>query len=145
MHRPKRSAFTLIELLVVIAIIAILIALLVPAVQRVRESANRTQCLNNMKQIGLALHSFHDAYKFLPPGYVTAAMPKLNVPNGVNHGWAVFILPYIEQKDLAAIYRFDKDWSDAVNAPVCAKIVKTFVCPSVPAGANRKSIGADGR
>jgi prepilin-type processing-associated H-X9-DG protein len=63
----------------------------------------------------------------------------------VNHGWAVFILPYIEQKDLAAMYRFDKDWSDAVNAPVTSTMVKTFICPSVPAGPNRKSIGADGR
>src|SRR5688572_16951466 len=86
--RPSRaSGFTLIELLVVIAIIAILIALLVPAVQKVREAASRTQCTNNLKQIGIAVHAYHDANKALPPDRIANDWAT----------WAVLILPYIDQ------------------------------------------------
>src|SRR5436305_329857 len=92
--RPiRRTAFTLIELLVVIAIIAILIALLVPAVQKVREAAARTQCANNLKQIGLAIHGYHDTNKWLPTG--------VQAGSGKNYlSFHVFILPYLEQQDL---------------------------------------------
>src|SRR3978361_2005510 len=106
----KRGGFTLIELLVVIAIIAILIGLLVPAVQKVREAAARLQCQNNLSQIGKALHNFHGTYKFSPPGGVTTTQPKLGVPAGVTHGWAVFILPQVEQDNLYNQYKFNVNW-----------------------------------
>src|SRR6478609_9116964 len=96
----ERRAFTLIELLVVIAIIAVLIALLLPAVQQAREAARRTQCRNNLKQIGLALHNYHDAYQLFPPGYVDRnGNPDLTPDNdlGPGWGWASFILPQLDQ------------------------------------------------
>ena len=98
----KHRGFTLIELLVVIAIIAILIALLLPAVQQAREAARRTQCKNNLKQIGLALHNYHDVNRAFPPGWV----PQLSSTGAVSNtrrsswAWSVFILPYIDQAPL---------------------------------------------
>jgi prepilin-type N-terminal cleavage/methylation domain-containing protein/prepilin-type processing-associated H-X9-DG protein len=110
-----RPAFTLIELLVVIAIIAILIGLLVPAVQKVRESASRTQCANNMKQIGLALHTFHDTYKRLP--YGGGSFTGFWTPDGKSSFWMVDILPFIEQKNVQKVGKTD------ATIPV-------FYCPS---------------
>jgi prepilin-type N-terminal cleavage/methylation domain-containing protein/prepilin-type processing-associated H-X9-DG protein len=101
-----RAAFTLIELLVVIAIIAILIALLVPAVQKVREAAARTQCINNLKQIGLALHAYHDVNKKLPPGAATDQPPFGVRGGGWGSSWKVFILPYIDQQAIFSKWQF---------------------------------------
>ncbi|WP_254512532.1 DUF1559 domain-containing protein [Anatilimnocola floriformis] len=139
MSRPNlsRRAFTLVELLVVIAIIGVLVALLLPAVQSAREAARRMQCSNNVKQIMLSMHHFHDTYLVLPPGAVrgasiTPAHSKFNIPVNIKHGWAPFILPFMEQKNLSDKYRYDLDWTDAGNLPVVETHLKVFICPSTP-------------
>src|SRR6516165_3706706 len=97
----QHQGFTLIELLVVIAIIGVLLGLLVPAVQKVRESAARLQCQNNLKQMGLALHNYHDAQQSLPPGYAAVASYSDGATDTTpGWGWAVFVLPYLEQDNL---------------------------------------------
>jgi prepilin-type N-terminal cleavage/methylation domain-containing protein/prepilin-type processing-associated H-X9-DG protein len=116
--RRAPSAFTLIELLVVIAIIAILSALVVPAVQRVRAAAARAQCVNNMKQLGLALHHYHDTFGALPAGFTSG-----------NAGWMFKILPYIGQN---ALYQQGQTTDHVVQWSVQATIVPTYLCAADP-------------
>ncbi len=129
MIRPKhRTAFTLIELLVVIAIIAILIALLVPAVQKVREAAARLQCTNNLKQIGLALHNYHDRYKVFPPGYFSKV--NAGVETGPGWGWAAYLLDDLEQTPLKNQIKFNLNLQDPANAAARVRSLPVFRCPS---------------
>jgi prepilin-type N-terminal cleavage/methylation domain-containing protein/prepilin-type processing-associated H-X9-DG protein len=124
--RCRRQGFTLIELLVVIAIIAILIGLLVPAVQKVRDAADRATCQNNLKQLALAFHTFENAHKRFP-----LAWTDPNGPAKLNN-WAPFILPYVEQGNLVRGYRLDTPWWIAPNRAIVAVQLPVLQCPSTP-------------
>ncbi len=154
-RRRSVDAFTLIELLVVIAIIAVLVGLLLPAVQKVREAAARMTCSNNLKQIGLAAHNYHGVYNQFPPGavkyrnYVPAGTSNLAVYD--RYTWGLLLLPYLEQSNLYNKWVFNytgpagsigvrssgfmtlPNTGDVATGAVAAQVVKTFLCPSDPA------------
>ncbi len=143
--RPRRRAFTLIELLVVIAIIAILIALLLPAVQQAREAARRTQCKNNLKQMGLALHNYHDTFRAFPYGEMNGIGQSPATGRKMNQNGLVMLLPYIEQANLYSTLDFSRSFGKysgagvsppagdvPINGNLVAKstMLAAFMCPS---------------
>jgi prepilin-type N-terminal cleavage/methylation domain-containing protein/prepilin-type processing-associated H-X9-DG protein len=128
----RRNGFTLIELLVVIAIIAILIGLLLPAVQKVREAAARAQCQNNLKQLGLAHHNYHDVYGTFVPAWNYEPPAPPTRPTAVVHAWTTFLLPYIEQENLYRLYNFNQILFTDPNRSVISTHLKTVQCPSTP-------------
>ncbi len=124
LSRQKVRAFTLVELLVVIAIIGVLVALLLPAVQSAREAARRTQCANNLKQMGIGIHNYHDTFQKLPFGW-----------SDRGAGWTTMMLPYIEQQNLWASLKFNEadnwDSANSDNQRACGTFITAFRCPSM--------------
>jgi prepilin-type N-terminal cleavage/methylation domain-containing protein/prepilin-type processing-associated H-X9-DG protein len=120
----KSRGFTLIELLVVIAIIAVLVSLLLPAVQQAREAARRTQCRNNLKQLGLALMNYEGSYKVFPMEKITFSP--------VPQTWTTMVLPFLDQQGLYNMYNFSVDWADPSQFPVTTTYLPVWACPSAP-------------
>jgi prepilin-type N-terminal cleavage/methylation domain-containing protein/prepilin-type processing-associated H-X9-DG protein len=149
---PRRQGFTLVELLVVIAIIGVLVALLLPAVQAAREAARRSQCANNLKQIGLGFHNYHDTYRVFPPGFV----PRSGTPF-VDHrpvwGWGALILPFIEQSALHQELGIGRHPSaelsivpgDTQRMALLATRIDTYICPSDVRSADGTNRDFEGR
>lgn len=132
----RRSAFTLVELLVVIAIIGVLVGLLLPAVQAAREAARRMQCSNNLKQLGLAMHNYHDTHKKLPPGWMQDPADGLptDAPHYSRYGWTIRIMPFLEQTNIYNLLGADNDlaWDLEVPALLAAmqRPLPVWRCPS---------------
>jgi prepilin-type N-terminal cleavage/methylation domain-containing protein/prepilin-type processing-associated H-X9-DG protein len=131
MHRSIRRGFSLVELLVVIAILAILIALLLPAVQQAREAGRRSACLNNNRQMGIALHGFHDTHEVFPASGWTLAGP--GNPAGKFVGWRALSLSYLEQGIIWQAYDSSVHWWEGSNMFTAAMRVPVFECPTTPA------------
>ncbi|MCA9063282.1 MAG: DUF1559 domain-containing protein [Planctomycetaceae bacterium] len=145
-----RHGFTIIELLTVVAIIAVLIALLLPAVQYAREAARRINCRNNLKQLGLALHNYESTFRLFPPSGIRAQGPGISpcdpgeVPVDGNpsactdyHSWATLSLPFLDQRVMAAQMDYEVAWSNRRNRRIVCTPLAVFLCPSTPS-ANRR-------
>lgn len=130
MKRTRQRGFTLIELLVVIAIIAILVALLLPAVQQAREAARRTQCKNNLKQLGIAMHNYHDTYKVFPMGWIGVEAGVADVEGGSGFGWATHLLPFCDQAPIYNQFDFNLDITDAAHTDAILFDINVHRCPS---------------
>ncbi len=133
--RTQRKAFTLIELLVVIAIVGMLVGMLLPAVQAAREAARRSQCTNNSKQIGVALHNFHAAKRYFPSGYVDGNLNPSSTPDndlGPSWGWGTYILPYMEESTTYQQINLSQPVGAAVNATAAQQSLPVYQCPTDP-------------
>lgn len=126
----KPSGFTLLELLVVISVISVLMALLLPAVQKVRSAADRMRCQNNMRQVGIALHHYHNDYQAFPASGWTTAGPRN--PAGKFVGWRALITPYIEQDNIRGLYDTNLHWWEEPNRSLSAHAIRLFWCPATP-------------
>lgn len=127
MGHNRRRGFTVIELLVTIAIIGALVALLMPAVQAARESARRSTCQSRMKQLGLALHNYHDAHNALPPGTI---IQRSSSPPGTGWGWGAMVLPYVEQQSLHSGITFETPTVSGSNTGLIGQSLPVWRCPS---------------
>jgi prepilin-type N-terminal cleavage/methylation domain-containing protein len=154
MSKSRTRAFTLIELLVVIAIIGVLVALLLPAVQQAREAARRSQCKNNLKQLALACHNYHDAFKMFPNNYDGRPLSESNGDwqnSSGNFGWIVMALPYIDQAPLFNRFNFSdnsagtnsRGWTSQYNVQLATTILPALLCPSNPQ-ATMQGVGVAG-
>jgi prepilin-type N-terminal cleavage/methylation domain-containing protein len=140
--RSQASGFTLVELLVVIAIIGVLIGLLLPAIQKAREASYRSECQNNLKQMGLGLANFEATNGYFPPAGFNKAMPLIGIPGGAASGapsssWVPFVLPYLEHEDIAQSYDLNQPWYVPANRTAATTQLKIFYCGASPADPNR--------
>jgi prepilin-type N-terminal cleavage/methylation domain-containing protein/prepilin-type processing-associated H-X9-DG protein len=141
MRKRASAAFTLIELLVVMTIIGLLVALLLPAIQAVREAARRTQCMNNLMQIGLALHNYESAHEAFPPGCVNATRPIFDRPPGYHFNWICQILPWIEARTIYAQLNWTLGAHLGENLTIRTQPISFFLCPSDPGAAAAGGFG----